>query len=134
MTKYTPGPWVFWVWGYPADKSLWGLPASVGIPDNADRHDSGTVLLQFDRVEHAGLPREEQRANACLIKAAPALLEALEHTSFEACTKALKALRAYDDEVDSLSRLIGEALYEIEENEQKADAALRLARGESDAG
>jgi len=77
--KYTPGPWTLWV-----NSGRWGLNASDGWP-----------VLKCDSRE--GYLSEENKANACLIAAAPELLDAANNALNE-ITNAMECF--CDDEVE----------------------------------
>lgn len=75
MGKHTPRPWKMTKWRRsPRHRAEFEI--SVDIPDACDGHNELTLAV----LHNGAFPIEEEQANARLIAAAPALLEALRIT------------------------------------------------------
>ncbi len=131
--KHTPGPWII----HPMKSSRTGLDAGSGfdypwhiVPaSHAGRYIGGSIDKEYDRVTYAKeictfmdfnrFEREEVQANARLIAAAPAMLEALEGLLATIAIPAIKiSIDASEDDI-------------WEKAIKDSRAAIRLAEGET---
>ena len=112
--KHTPGPWTYWVWSEIV-KGREGMPNAIGTPEDCP---DGQIDIAEFTPDHFALDPGEQLANACLLAAAPELLEVAEW-----------ALDLYEDIVRS--EYEGSSLYRgaQEEIRKRRDVVAR-AKGE----